>query len=65
MRDSRVRLENGTLTISNVQESDRGSYECQAENEAGMICSQSTMLFVYGECGVVEVESNGEYSHQV
>ena len=53
MRDSRVHLENGTLTISNAQENDRGSYECQAENEAGMIRSQPTVLMVYGECGVV------------
>ena len=53
MRDSRVYLENGTLTISNAQENDRGSYECQAMNEAGMIRSQPTVLMVYGECGVV------------
>ena len=52
MRDSRVHLENGTLTISNAQENDRGSYVCQAENEAGMIRSQPTVLMVYSECGV-------------
>ena len=53
VRDSRVHLKNGTLTISNTQENDRGSYECQAMNEGGMIHSQPTVLMVYGECGVL------------
>ena len=47
VRDSRVDLENGTLTITKARKDDRGNYTCVAWNEAGTIPSQ-TMLMVYG-----------------
>ena len=49
--DSRVHLENGTLTITKARKDDRGYYTCVVQNEGGTIRSE-TMLKVYGECRV-------------
>ena len=59
MRDSRVHLENGTLTITKARKDDRGYYKCVVQNEGGTIRSE-TMLKVYGEykVSVLEVGSN-------
>ena len=51
VRDSRVHLENGTLTITKARKDDRGNYTCVVQNEGGRIRSE-TMLKVYGECRV-------------
>jgi Immunoglobulin domain len=45
----RVNRSDGTLTIAELQTTDRGVYRCMASNELGTV-SEFTRLEVFGEC---------------
>ena len=47
-RDRSVPLQFGSLTVSNVQYSDRGVYQCTAVNYVGSVSASAT-LTVHGE----------------
>ena len=50
-RDRSIPLQFGSLTVSNVQYSDRGVYQCIAVNSIGSVSASAT-LTVHGECSV-------------
>lgn len=45
---------NGDLTIDSVQQTDEGTYQCEATNDRGEVAvSKQAMLVVYGKSGLV------------